>query len=97
RVPVNVEAAEGEGDAAGDRVAVVRRGIQGLRPVRLRWIDTRCPAVLDRRVERHVDDRRVEGVDGGTECVGIDAEPRGELLQAVGRGSGDGLRVVLLR
>src|SRR5262245_48669548 len=77
-VPVNVDSAEGERDPAGDRVPVERRGIERLRPVRLRRVDEGRPTILDRGVEGDVHDGGVEVVDRAPEPVDIDPEPIGE-------------------
>ena len=63
-VTVAAEAAEGERDAAGDRIRVERRLVDRRGPVALRRLHGGAPAVLDRRVERTLTvDRGVEVVD----------------------------------
>src|SRR5262245_37438187 len=99
RAGVDLDAAEGEGEAAGDGIGLERRLLDDDRPVGLRHGQPDGAAsVLDVGVERYVPlHRGVVGGDGLQRLGGVDAvELLAELRQGVGRHLGDSLDAVLV-
>src|SRR4029078_5421722 len=94
----DLQAAEGEGDAASHVIGFERRCVDEAGPIRL--VDrkaTRAASVLDRRIERHLGhDRRIVLLHRAQEGLWIDAfELARELLESVGAHLGDAADAIL--